>query len=231
MTQSAIRTGAALNNVSAGYARQVVLHEVSAVFPAGAVTALVGANGSGKSTALSVLAGIVRPAAGSVERPAGRAALVVQHDAVPALLPVTVWETVEMGRWAGHPWRRLSRHDRAVAERCLTRLGLDQIAGRRLSALSGGQRQRALVAQALAQETDLLLLDEPTAALDVPARETISRTLREVADSGVTVVHATHDLTEARAADHCVLLRQGRVLAEGPSETVLSQDNLLDAWH
>ncbi|WP_020422904.1 zinc ABC transporter ATP-binding protein AztA [Amycolatopsis sp. ATCC 39116] len=231
MTQSAIRTGAALTNVSAGYARQVVLHEVSAVFPAGAVTALVGANGSGKSTALSVLAGIVRPAAGSVERPAGRAALVVQHDAVPALLPITVREAVEMGRWAGHPWRRLSRRDRAVAERCLTRLGLDQIAGRRLSALSGGQRQRALVAQALAQETDLLLLDEPTAALDVPARETISRTLREVADSGVTVVHATHDLTEARAADHCVLLRQGRVLAEGPPETVLSQDNLLDAWH
>ncbi|WP_431927791.1 zinc ABC transporter ATP-binding protein AztA [Amycolatopsis tucumanensis] len=231
MTRSAIRTGAALNNVSAGYARQLVLHEVSAVFPAGAVTALVGANGSGKSTALSVLAGIVRPAAGSVERPAGRAALVVQHDAVPALLPITVREAVEMGRWAGRPWRRLSRHDRAVAERCLTRLGLDRIAGSRLSALSGGQRQRALVAQALAQETDLLLLDEPTAALDVPARETISRTLREVADSGVTVVHATHDLTEARAADHCVLLRQGRVLAEGPPETVLSQDNLLDAWH
>lgn len=231
MTQSTIRTGAALNNVSAGYARQVVLREVSAVFPAGAVTALLGANGSGKSTALSVLAGIVRPAAGSVEQPAGRAALVVQHDAVPALLPVTVRETVEMGRWAGRPWRRLSRHDRAVAEQCLTRLGLDQIAGSRLSALSGGQRQRALVAQALAQETELLLLDEPTAALDVPARETISRTLREVADSGVTVVHATHDLTEARAADHCVLLRQGRVLAEGPPETVLSQDNLLDAWH
>ncbi|WP_116114292.1 zinc ABC transporter ATP-binding protein AztA [Amycolatopsis ruanii] len=230
-TTATTRTGATLSRISAGYARQIALHEVSAGFPAGAVTAVVGANGSGKSTALGVLAGIVRPVAGEVERPAGRPALVVQHDTVPALLPITVRETVRMGRWAGRPWRRLSRQDRAVVDQCLARLGVESLAGRRLSALSGGQRQRVLVAQALAQEAGLLLLDEPTAALDVPARETISATLREVADSGVTVVHATHDLAEARRADHCVVLGRGRIVAEGPPAEALSRENLFDAWH
>ncbi|GHE90964.1 ABC transporter ATP-binding protein [Amycolatopsis deserti] len=230
MTRTTTPTGAALTGISAGYARQIVLREVSAGFPAGAVTALVGANGSGKSTALGVLAGIVRPVAGVVERPAGRPALVVQHDAVPPLLPITVRDTVRMGRWAGRPWRRLSRQDRAVVDRCLARLGVDSLAGRRLSALSGGQRQRVLVAQALAQETGLLLLDEPTAALDVPARQAISGTLREVADSGVTVIHATHDLAEARSADHCVLLHRGRVLGEGPPEDTLTDEALRAAW-
>ena len=230
MTHSTIRTGAALTSVSAGYARHAVLQEVSVRFPAGAVTAVVGANGSGKSTVLSVLAGVLQPAAGEVERP-GRPALVVQHDAVPALLPITVRETVEMGRWPGQrTWQRLSREDRAVVEGCLARLDLGSLADRRLSALSGGQRQRALLAQALARETDLLLLDEPTAALDVPAQRAISGILREIADSGVTVVHATHDLDEARRADHCVLLRRGRVLAAGPPAVALTEETLCAAW-
>ncbi|GAB3577617.1 zinc ABC transporter ATP-binding protein AztA [Amycolatopsis endophytica] len=231
MTHSTIRAGATLEGVSAGYARRTVLHDVSVSFPAGAVTAVVGANGSGKSTLLGVLAGILRQSGGTVTRPAGPPALVVQHDAVPPLLPITVRETVEMGRWpVRRPWQRLTRHDRTAVDDALAATDLTALSGRRLSALSGGQRQRALLAQALAREAHLLLLDEPTASLDVPGREAVSRALRAMAEEGMTVVQATHDLPEAQRADHCVLLREGRVLAAGPPADLLTGETLLSLW-
>lgn len=224
------QVGAELDTVSAGYAGRPVLHDVSARFPPGSITAVVGANGSGKSTVLSVLAGLLRPVSGTVRAPR-RPALVTQHTAVPALLPLTVRDTVNMGRWATRgPWRRLSRHDREVVDRCLSLLGIGDLATRTLSALSGGQRQRTLVAQALAQESTLLLLDEPTSALDTPASAAIQHALGDARAEGTTVVHATHDLAQARQADHCVVLRQGTVFAAGSPETALSPDTLHAAW-
>ncbi|EHR61898.1 zinc ABC transporter ATP-binding protein AztA [Saccharomonospora cyanea] len=222
---------AELDTVSAGYTGRPVLHDVSVRFPHGRITALVGANGSGKSTVLGVLAGLLRPVAGTVRAPR-RPALVAQHTAVPTLLPLTVRDTVNMGRWAarGGPWRRLSRHDRDVVDRCLSLLGIGDLATRTLSALSGGQRQRTLVAQALAQESTLLLLDEPTSALDTSASAAILRALGDARAEGTTVVHATHDLAQARQADHCVVLRQGTVFAAGSPEAVLSPDVLHAAW-
>ncbi|PXY22744.1 zinc ABC transporter ATP-binding protein AztA [Prauserella muralis] len=232
MTHNTPEPGAILRAVSAGYARHTVLHEVTAEIPGGAVTAVVGANGSGKSTVLGVLAGIVRPAEGAVRLPRDtRPALVVQQNAVPALLPITVRETVTMGRWAIRgPWRRLRGHDRQVIESCLARLGISDLADHRLSELSGGQRQRALLAQALAQQTSLLLLDEPTASLDAPTRESISRAIDHARKAGTTVVHATHDLDEALSADHCLLLRHGRILSQGPPRNVLTAETLRRAW-
>ncbi|MFF2550935.1 zinc ABC transporter ATP-binding protein AztA [Nocardia sp. NPDC058058] len=213
-----------LDALTAGYRSQTVLHEITAEIPAGRVTALVGPNGSGKSTLLGVLAGVIRPAAGTVERSgARRPALVVQHSGVPATLPITVRETVAMGRWAHRgPWQRLTRGDRAVVRDCMDRMGIAALADRRLTDLSGGQRQRTLLARALAQESDLLLLDEPTTGLDIEAQQEISRTLRETAAAGVTVVHATHDRTEALDADHCVVLREGAVAGVGLPHDVMN---------
>jgi zinc/manganese transport system ATP-binding protein len=127
-----------------------------------------------------------------------------------------------MGRWAHRgPWRRLTRADREIVRACLERMELTALATRRLDTLSGGQRQRMLLAQALAQESDLLLLDEPAAGLDEASATEISLALAQISAAGVTVVQATHDLDEAGRADHCLLLRDGRLKAAGHPEKVL----------
>ncbi|MFC9996907.1 zinc ABC transporter ATP-binding protein AztA [Nocardia sp. NPDC127526] len=209
------RTNQALriSRVCAAYAGRIVLHEVTAEIPAGRVTAVVGPNGSGKTTLLSVLAGVITPTAGTIEH-AGtrRPALAVQQAGVPPTLPITVRETVAMGRWAERgPWRRLTRADKAIVNHCLERMNIADLAHRPLTALSGGQRQRALLAQALAQESDLLLLDEPATGLDADSQREIAAALHAAADSGVTVVHATHDREAALRAHHRLILRDGRL--------------------
>lgn len=213
-----------ISGLSAGYRGRPVLHEVTATLPGGRVTTLMGPNGSGKSTLLAVLAGVLTPVRGAVTRPGTRRpALVVQQQAVPPTLPITVAETVAMGRWAHRGlWRRLTRGDRAVIADCLDRMDIAGLSDRRLDTLSGGQRQRVLLARALAQESDLLLLDEPSTGLDADAQAAIGGAIREAATSGVTVVHATHDTADLRYADHCVLLRGGRVVAEGAPDIALA---------
>ncbi|PXY29128.1 hypothetical protein BAY59_16020 [Prauserella coralliicola] len=221
-----------LDGVTAGYAGRTVLHAITARLPCAGVTAIVGPNGSGKSTLLAVVAGVLRASAGSVTLPGGvRPAFVVQRSAVSDSLPITVRETVAMGRWAHRgPWRRLSEEDRRIVAEELCRLEITGLARRRLGSLSGGQRQRALVAQGLAQRSGVLLLDEPATGLDVPARRAIAAALTAAAAAGTAVVHVTHDLAEADRADHCLLLRDGRLLAEGPPAAVLTQDALDTAW-
>ncbi|MGF0318419.1 zinc ABC transporter ATP-binding protein AztA [Nocardia fluminea] len=210
-------------SLTAGYAGQSVLSEISATIPRGRITAIVGPNGSGKSTLLGILAGTVTAQSGSVHRSTTqKPAFVVQHSAIPAALPMTVREAVAMGRWAHRgPWRRLTRDDREIARACLERMGLTDLASRRLDTLSGGQRQRTLLAQALAQQSDLVLLDEPSTGLDAASRAEISRALAEISATGVTVVQATHDMAEAEQADHCLLLRDGRLEAAGHPKEVL----------
>lgn len=206
-----------LDAVAAGYPGRVVMEQFTAHVPAFTTTAVVGPNGSGKSTLLGVVAGVIRATAGRVEhRTDRRVAYVAQRSAASDVLPMTVRDAVAMGRWGRRGlWRRLSRRDRAVVEASMTRLGVDFLAHRQLGELSGGQRQRALVAQGLAQEADLLLLDEPATGLDATAQRLIADVLAEVTREGVTVVQATHDLEAARAAGHLLLLRDGRLLAEG----------------
>jgi zinc/manganese transport system ATP-binding protein len=193
------------------------LHGIHARIPRARVTAVVGPNGAGKSTLLDVLAGVLAPTAGSVERIVGQSpAYVVQRSAAPDTLPITVRAAVAMGRWASRgPWRRLTAHDRAVIEDCLRRLDVEDLADRPLGALSGGQRQRVLVAQGLAQESDLLLLDEPAAGLDAQARRLIDEALARAAADGVTVVQVTHDTDVAARADHRLVLRDGRLVGDG----------------
>nr|WP_310295340.1 zinc ABC transporter ATP-binding protein AztA [Glycomyces algeriensis] len=208
-----------LTEVSARHGATTVLYDLTVSIPAQQVTAVTGHNGSGKSTLLGLLAGAHPAAAGSLLRAhQHNAALVVQRSEVPDALPITVRQVVTMGRWAHRgAWRRLTREDRAVADRCMERLGVAALAARRLSTLSGGQRQRVLLAQGLAQQSDLLLLDEPATGLDAEAKEQIAALLTEESARGVTVVHATHDLEDAANADHRIVLANGRLVTEqGP---------------
>jgi zinc/manganese transport system ATP-binding protein len=218
--------------LSAGYPGRPVLHELDAEIPALALTALVGPNGSGKSTLLGVLAGVIRPTSGELRHDGDRPpAFVPQRGAVGDALPLTVRQTVEMGRWGERgPWRRLTRQDRAIVDTAMERLGITDLASRQLGELSGGQRQRALIAQGLTQESDLLLLDEPTTGLDPEARERIAALLTELVADGVTVVQATHDLEAARSADTCLLLRDGHLVGQGNPEQLLTASTLARMW-
>ena len=221
-----------LTGLTAGYAGRPALHQLDAEIPALTITALVGPNGSGKSTLLGVLAGVIQPTAGELHRNGGRPpAFVPQRGAVGDALPLTVRQTVEMGRWGDRgPWRRLTARDHATVDAALDRLGIGDLAPRQLGELSGGQRQRALIAQGLAQESDLLLLDEPTTGLDPEARDRIRELLTELVADGVTVVQATHDLAAARAADVCLLLQDGRIAGQGHPDEVLTASSLTRIW-
>ncbi|MFD6414490.1 zinc ABC transporter ATP-binding protein AztA, partial [Nocardia asteroides] len=188
------------------------------------MTALVGPNGSGKSTLLGVLAGVITATSGRLHYAEGSPpAFVPQRGAVGDTLPLTARQTVEMGRWGERGlWRRPTRRDRAAVDSAMERLGVAGLGARQLGELSGGQRQRVLIAQGLAQQSDLLLLDEPTTGLDPEARERITTLLRDLVGDGTTVVQATHDLGAARAADACLLLSDGRLVADGPPAEVLT---------
>lgn len=189
-------------NVSFRYENALAVDRVSFVAYPSEHVALLGANGSGKSTILSLAAGILRPTSGTVHVATQSIALVVQRSAASDRLPLTVRDTVEMGRWPHlGMWRRQSASDRAIIDEQIERLGIAHLAKRQLGSLSGGQRQRALVAQALAQQPDLLILDEPATGLDASAQHRIHEVIAEECARGVTVLHATHDLTTAHRAD------------------------------
>ncbi|MBG0851359.1 metal ABC transporter ATP-binding protein [Streptomyces spinoverrucosus] len=218
--------------LDAGYPGRPVLRQLTADIPALAMTALVGPNGSGKSTLLGVLAGVIETTAGQLRYSQGHPpAFVPQRGAVGDALPLTVRQTVEMGRWGERGlWRRLTRHDRTLVDSAMDRLGVADLSARQLGELSGGQRQRVLIAQGLAQQSDLLLLDEPTTGLDPEARERIAALLAELVADGTTVVQATHDLEAARTADACLLLSDGRLVGWGIPDQVLTTEALARIW-
>lgn len=225
--------------VTVAFGRHVALHGCDVALPAGAITALVGPNGSGKSSLLSAIAGLVSVQSGSLrvlgQRPgtnglAAQVAYVLQSTAASEALPITVREVVTMARYARRGlFGRLDATDRRAVDTALERLEVADKAERHLRELSGGERQRVLVAQGLAQEAELLLLDEPVTGLDLPSRERILSVVEAVRDAGSTVVVATHDLGDAERADH-VLLLAGCVVAAGPPETVITTDNLRRAY-
>ena len=225
-----------LEAVTARYpgASEPALREVSLRVPEGRHTAVLGPNGAGKSTLLRVLLGLVRPESGRVlldGRPTGsmrrremarRAALVSAGEEFA--FPLTVRELVALGRtphvaaWAG-----LDGRDRAVVEAALRDLDLEGLADRSVARLSAGEMQRVRLARALAQETSILLLDEPTAHLDLAHEvEIFERVSQLTKAQSLTVVNVTHNMNLAsRYADRVLLLSAGRLTAEGTPSEVL----------
>ena len=214
------------------YGTVVALRDVSAQAEAGRITAIVGPNAAGKSTLIRCVIGVLRPGEGGVlidgeavssmsaPQMARRAAYVPQRSVVAAAF--TVREVVELGRYA------LPR-DQGRIEEALERLELTDLADRPYPALSVGQQQRVTLARALAQlpERGLLVLDEPTAAMDLRHAERCMKLIREIADAGGTVLVAMHDLSMAALwADEAWLLDDGRLEASGPADEVLAPDRL-----
>lgn len=217
------------------YGAVVALDVSSFEIPRGQVTAVIGPNGSGKSTLLNGITGLMEPVRGTIEVPAGnrhrpRISYVLQTTKVNDSLPISVREVVMMGRYAGTgPYRWIGAPDRQAVSDAMDRVGITELARRHLAELSVGQRQRVFVAQGLAQDHDLLLLDEPLTGIDLPTAQAIDAVIHDEIERGCTVVMTTHDLTEAKVADH-VLLLSGRVVASGPPEEVLTAEHLRTAY-
>jgi len=224
-----------LRDVRVRLGGNAVVDGVSAAVPEGEWLALIGPNGAGKTTLLRAIASLV-PFEGEIEldgRPVGglgrselarHVAVVPQEPSTPPWM--TVAEYVLLGR-TPHlgPLAKEGRRDREAAARALARLDLLTFGGRRLGTLSGGEKQRVVVARALAQEAPIVLLDEPTAALDIGHQQQAFDLLDGLrAESGLTLVAAMHDLTlAAQYADRMLLLDRGRVVADGSAADVLTE--------
>ena len=224
-----------LEAVSVALARKATLHAISASVDDGEWLAVIGPNGAGKTTLLRALAGLV-PFAGSAtldgvdvlvaprRRLAKTVALVPQLPQTPPAL--TVSEYVLLGRTAHIGYFATERRrDRQAAARAINRLGLAPFAERPLGSLSGGERQRAVLARALAQEAPVLLLDEPTTALDLGHQQRVLELIDALrGERQLTVISAMHDLTLAgQYADRVLLLVGGQIVAEGAPDAVLTE--------
>lgn len=221
-----------------GYSDRVVGRGLDVALGTGEVLALLGPNGGGKTTLLKTLLGILAPKAGEV-RLGGRSlrGIAARERArliayVPqthiATFAFTVEAVVLMGRTAhGNLFSRPSGHDRAIAAATLERFGIAHLAQRPYTMISGGERQLALLARALAQEPQFVVLDEPTASLDFGNQGKVMREIRALAAAGHGVLFTTHDPNHAlRAADRAYLLREGTRIAEGAVAAVLTRVQL-----
>jgi iron complex transport system ATP-binding protein len=226
------------HGLTIGYSDRVVGRGLDVTVAQGEVLALLGPNGGGKTTLLKTLLGLLRPLAGeavidgqslasySIRDRARRIAYVPQlHTPTFAF---TVEAVVLMGRTAhGNLFSQPSAHDREVAERSLVRFGIAHLAERPYTMISGGERQLVLLARALAQEPQFIVLDEPTASLDFGNQGKVLREMRALAASGHGVLFTTHDPNHAlRAADRAYLLRDGERIAEGKVANVLTKAQL-----
>ena len=217
-------------NLEVRHGNTVALSGVDLRVQGGASLAVIGPNGSGKSTLLAALAGTVVPSAGSARVAGPAPALVLQATDVDKSLPITVRDTVSLARYPTVGlFRRFRPADRDLIDRALTRMAIEDLAPRQLHDLSGGQRQRVLVAQGLAQESDVLLLDEPVNGLDLVSRAVILDVIDEEIASGRTVVMTTHDLDDARRCQQ-VLLLDTTPVAIGTPAAVLTEEHLRRAF-
>ena len=225
-------------DLTIGYTDHIVGRGLDVALSTGEVLALLGPNGGGKTTLLKTLLGLIKAKAGEVQlggRPLGTYSIRERAHVVAYVPQVhigtfafTVEAVVLMGRTAhGNLFSAPSAHDREVTQAVMERFGIAKLASRPYTHISGGERQLVLLARALAQEPQFIVLDEPTASLDFGNQGKVMREIRALAASGHGVLFTTHDPNHAlRAADRAYLLREGTRLAEGPVGDVLEQRQL-----
>jgi ABC-type Mn2+/Zn2+ transport system ATPase subunit len=207
------------------------LEDVTVSIAAGNTVAVLGPNGAGKSTLFAASVGLVSPSSGSIRRAGDRVAFVPQRLDVEPAFPVTVGDVVAMGRYGDlGAFRRFRPRDRELVANAIATLGIEKLEGRRFGTLSGGERQRALLAQAAAQDADLLLLDEPFTGVDAPTRERVRSLIEGWRDEGRTVLVATHDLASAARDYDLVLCLNRRLVAFGPAPEATTEDVLAETF-
>jgi iron complex transport system ATP-binding protein len=233
-----------ISSLSAGYGSQPILQNVSLEVPSGEILAVVGPNGAGKSTLIRAISGVLSPSQGRILAqgqdltrldPTSRAhfvAVVPQAQHLPEDFSVT--QTVLLGRTPYLGWLgQVSPADRARVEQALVTTQLETLSERLVGQLSGGEQQRVLLARALVQDTAVLLLDEPTAHLDLEHQSRILSLIRGLAaETGKSVLMVVHDLNLAALyADRVLILQAGQVYASGTPQQVLTEANLSAVYH
>ena len=227
-----------VDNLTVSYGPVPALLDISLEIPAGKLVGVIGPNGSGKSTLIKSILGFIKPDVGivklfgqEVSQSRGKIAYVPQRGAVDWDFPITVREVAVMGRY-GHRrwWNDLTREDYRHADEALEKVRMGDFKKRQIGQLSGGQQQRVFMARALAQDADILLLDEPFAGVDAATERAILDVLEETRASGKTLVVVHHDLgTAAEYFDLLVLLKQ-RLFGFGPPSMVLDPQLLCDVY-
>jgi ABC-type Mn2+/Zn2+ transport system ATPase subunit len=217
------------HDLTFGYRHRVLFHDVSFSIERGTILGIVGPNGCGKTTLLRTILGLLPPLRGTVTRASGlRVSYVPQRERLDVILPVTALDVVLMGRSARlGPLARLGPVDHEAAHRALARLDVDPLAHRPYRSLSGGQQQRVLLARALAADPHLLVLDEPTAGMDLASEAGIVEFLRDLnRRQGVTILLVTHLLPLVLSLATRIMLFARETLVQGPLDEVLDEDRL-----
>jgi zinc transport system ATP-binding protein len=231
-----------VDHVVAGYDEHRVLDDVSLRVDAGEVVTLLGSNGSGKSTLVKTIVGLLPLRSGSIDlfgtpvrrfRDWSRLGYVPQRTTAAAGVPATVREVVAAGRLSRHPWWHWrSSTDAAAIRGAIERVDLAGLEDRTVAELSGGQQQRVLFARALSAEPDLLVLDEPTAGVDIATQHVLAEVLAAHARAGGSVILVTHELGPLlRIIDRAILMRHGRVEHDGPLTDQLAHELEADHVH
>ena len=216
------------SSLAVGYGKRPVVDNISLNLQPGELLVLIGTNGSGKSTLLKTLAGLIHPMHGELSLLGSapgqlptRVAYLPQHPVSSHTLPLCVQDVVAMGRYAHLGlFKRSTDADRLIVLESMKRTGIDSHANDPIRDLSGGQQQRTHLAQVLARQAEVLLLDEPTAGLDLNGRQAVADLIATERARGVTVVLATHELADAESANAVMLLAQRVVALGAPSEAL-----------
>lgn len=236
-----------IQGLSAGYGDQLAIQDLTFQIRRGEQVGLLGPNGAGKSTLFKAIMGLLPATHGSVKvhgqainahalnqsATVSRVAYVPQFNEIDWKFPVSVYDVVMMGRTRQIGWFRLPRrgdaHDQIVCD-ALERVNLREFAARQIGDLSGGQKRRVFIARALAQEADILLLDEPFAGVDALAQHAILDVLKGLSQAGVTVILATHDLGMASSHFDKLIMLNRELVAFGPPKLVFRPENLTRAF-
>jgi len=226
-----------VSHLTMRYNGRVALEDLTFHLHEGERIAVVGPNGAGKSTLFKVVAGVLQPNIGEVNiygsRPRGHLCIgyIPQRSQVDWTFPVSVADVVMMGRSAKlGPLNWPHKKDWDFVNHALETVEISNLASRQISQLSGGQQQRMFIARALAQEAELMLMDEPLTGLDTPSQEGILSLLDRLKKENVTVMVATHDLDQAATHFDRIMLLNHRIVAFGNPDEVLHTDNLLKAY-
>ena len=227
-----------VNDLTVAYRDQPVLWDVDLVVPLGMLMAIVGPNGAGKTTLIKAVLGLVEPAAGQVlvsgkpyHRQRHLLAYVPQRGSVDWDFPTSVLDVVMMGRYGALGWiRRPGSRERKLALEALEKVDMADLAGRQINQLSGGQQQRVFLARALVQDARIYLMDEPFQGVDAKTERAIVQVLRELRDTGNTVVAVHHALQTVPEYFDWVTLLNVRMIASGPVSEVFTEANIRLAY-
>jgi len=233
-----ILTALEVHDLTVAFDRKPVLWDIDITIPKGKLVGIIGPNGAGKSTLIKAIMGIIPLSSGYVnvfDKPLKvvrkQISYVPQRESVDWDFPASVMDVVLMGRYSKLGlFKRPRKADRDVAMDCLKKVGMEAYSNRQISQLSGGQQQRTFLARALAQQADIYFMDEPFAGVDAASEKAIISLLREMTNSGKTVIVVHHDLQSVTQYFDWVILLNTRLIASGPTNTTFTQANLQETY-